>query len=365
MRVKFDKIIFIYQKVVTFPLQYVIISIIKLKSRRIEMKKYAKLFSLVALTLAITLIFSGCGLIDFAASVLKKDNTNSTTNNVIDTVPTGDVVYDNTTPTDSAIIAPPSEVTEATQGTTQTTASSNSATEANKNTNQTTQKPTKLPATTAPAVTEEGITEEELSEMPVKDIMDLLFATEDPNTASKILTTCGFEYDEKQGIFYSQINPWQRMFGFNYIYDMAAPMAGMNYDTERIYFEYDNKDWMIQIWKGQYGITAGGEIGLYNKTDKIMHYDCADDDELIEMAFNFYNHDEFVFSRGPEKHWWLTGFKVFHSGISMAIDMDITLKFPNIEMANAFDRGLKKVVRNTFTDPMTYTRTSLTFKIHW
>ncbi len=146
---------------------------------------------------------------------------------------------------------------------------------------------------------------------------------------------------------------------------MMAPIAGMYYDTKRIQFDYAGKDWMIQIWKGQYGITAGAEIGLYNKTDKIMQYDCASNDELITMSFDFYNQNEYVFSRGPEKHWWLTGFKVFHAGVPMAIDLDIVLEFPDVQMANAFEQGLKEVAKTSFLDPITYTRTAKTFKIHW
>ena len=334
------------------------------------MKKYARIFSFIALVLAITFAFSGCGLVNFAATVLGKNNTDSTTgttSNYLETVPSGDNInYDNLNPTDSAVITPPDSSAPASTAPAGTQAPTSGS--ANKPVN----KPsgsgstTQNSGTTAPSVDKgDEITEEQIGELTVEGLMDLLFATEDPNVAGKILTTCGFEYDEEQAIFYSQINPWQRMFGFNYIYDMAAPLAGMNYATERIFFEYDNKDWMVQIWKGQYGITAGGEIGLYNKTDKIMQYDCAKDDELIEMSFDFYNNGEYVFSRGPEMHWWLTGFKVFHSGISMSIDLDMTLKFPNIQMANAFETGLKKVVRNSFLDPITYSRTSLTFKIHW
>lgn len=340
------------------------------------MKKYTRLFSSLALILALIFIFSGCGIVDYAKSVLKKDDEVPVVS-MENSEPANDDVNNNTVVTDSAVIAPYTEddttapTSSNVQNSAQTTASSKkdgtttasttSVTTADKKpvTNNKTDKPQTTVGTTAP------ITEEEIEQLPVKEIQDMLFATTDPNTAGKILNACGFKYDAKQGIYYSTMEPLQRLFGYNFLYDMAAPRVGMIYSTERIKFQYGGKDWMIQLWKGQYGITAGAEIGLYNKTDKIMHYECASNDELIDMAFDFYNQGEYVFSRGPEKHWWLTGFKIFNSGIGILIDLDITLKFPNVEMANAFETGLKKTAKNALLDPITYTRTARTFKIHW
>ncbi len=311
----------------------------------------------MALIMAITLLFTGCGLGG-------GDNTTTTTQATDNSV-VNDVVPDNMQVTDSVIVTPPSSTNA------QTTASSNTSTTVSGSSSSSSSTSESTEATTSgnsEATTEaaaESTTEIKFDNYTVEGLQDLLFNTEDPNTAGKILEFAGFEYDAEQCIYYSQMEPLQRYFGFNYIYDMMAPIAGMYYDTKRIQFDYAGKDWMIQLWKGQYGITAGAEIGLYNKTDKIMQYDCASNDELITMSFDFYNQNEYVFSRGPEKHWWLTGFKVFHAGVPMAIDLDITLEFPDVQMANAFEQGLKEVAKTSFLDPITYTRTAKTFKIHW
>lgn len=334
------------------------------------MKKYARIFSMLALVLAITFIFSGCGVIDFAKSILIKDEGTTTP----DTTISNDVVYTDDA-TNSAVILPPSDTVSDTQATADTTAGTTAGTTANTTqaptgatTTTTTKAPstTKAPATTkAPSTTQAPVTEEPVEKAPIHQVQDLLFATEDPNKVTEILNTCGFEYDEKQGIYYSSLEPWQKNFGFNVIYDMSAPLTGMYYSTERIYFNYNNKDWMIQIWKGQYGITAGAEIGVYNKTDKIMQYDCASEDEYLEMSFDFYNQDEYVFSRGPEKHWWLTGFKIFNAGVPILIDLDITIKFPTKSMTDAFEEGLKSAAKDNILDPMTYTRGAKSVHIKW
>lgn len=320
------------------------------------MKKHSRIISVMALIMAITLLFTGCG---FGGGDNTTTTTQATDNSVVN-----DVVPDNMQVTDSVIVTPPSSTNA------QTTASSNTSTTAsgssnNSSTNITTEATTNGNSEATTEAAAESTTEIKFDNYTVEGLQDLLFNTEDPNTAGKILEFAGFEYDAEQCIYYSQMEPLQRYFGFNYIYDMMAPIAGMYYDTKRIQFDYAGKDWMIQIWKGQYGITAGAEIGLYNKTDKIMQYDCASNDELITMSFDFYNQNEYVFSRGPEKHWWLTGFKVFHAGVPMAIDLDIVLEFPDVQMANAFEQGLKEVAKTSFLDPITYTRTAKTFKIHW
>ena len=68
-------------------------------------------------------------------------------------------------------------------------------------------------------------------------------------TVGQVILAAGFRYDKEQGIFYSESESWQRNFGFTPIYDAAAAFTGMYYDTMRIKFNHDNRDWMFQIWK--------------------------------------------------------------------------------------------------------------------
>jgi len=323
------------------------------------MKKYARLFSVIALILTITFIFSGCGVIDFAKSILIKEEQTT----VPGTTLPGDIIYTDDS-TNVAVVTPPSDTVSDTQATTGSTTAA--GTTAPATTEGTTAPSTGSNTTTTTAPVKDDIpSADEIKEMPLKDVQDLLFASEDAEKTVAILNACGFEYDEEQGIYYSSVNPWQKGFGFNVIYDMAAPLAGMNYATERIYFNYDDKDWMIQIWKGQYGMTAGAEIGIYNKTDKIMQYDCVSEEEFLEMSFVLYNQGEEMFHRGPEKHWWLTGFKILNVGVPVLLDMEMTITFPTKSMADAFEGGLKKAARDNLIDPMTYKRSIKTVHIYW
>ena len=331
------------------------------------MKKYYRIITVVSSFLVIVCAFSGCGLVDAIKGA-------SQTTEPSQTEPANDnVVYDNNTPLDSVVIAPVEESEGSTanataqNGSTATTASGKNNSQSNSQTN--TKKPQSNSTTNASAtepVTE--ITEEDLKNMSIQEIQDLLFNTTDPNTAGKILEFCGFEYDPEQCIYTSTMYPLQRYFGFNFIYDMVAPRVGMVYSTKRIEFKYGEKQWMIQLWKGQYGITTGAEIGLYNKPlNRPIQYDCAGDDELfVLMSYDLYNGNELLFKRAPERHWWLTGFKLLEVGIAPVLTMDITLTFDTLEMANSFYNSLKKVAASSMSDPIKYKRVSLTtFEIVW
>jgi hypothetical protein len=143
----------------------------------------------------------------------------------------------------------------------------------------------------------------------------------------------GFIYDPSQSIIYSRTDPLQRRFGYAYGYDVAA--IGMNaiLDCEPIFFDYAGKHWMIELWKGQYGLETGCEIGIYNRAigssspaydllDKTvgvragdptqshnLFFDCASDSELLVMSSTLSKSGQLLFRRGPQLHWWLTGFK--------------------------------------------------------
>ena len=73
----------------------------------------------------------------------------------------------------------------------------------------------------------------------------------------------GFAYDLYQDSFYSLMNPWQRKFGYCRLYDEACAPLSMIIDCEPIRFKYKGRKFLIEFWKGQYGMTTGGEVGIY------------------------------------------------------------------------------------------------------
>ena len=161
----------------------------------------------------------------------------------------------------------------------------------------------------------------------------------------------GFLYDKNNDIICSNMYPWQREVGYCKLYDDTAPFINMIIDSEPIYFEYDNRRWLIEIWKGQYGMTTGGEIGIYvSEMDDIdipcifsgTFFKSVSDEELLNMSFNLKMNGEDLFQR-HDYHWWLTGFDVGVFSSPNNLSMEVMLSFPNSNMKNAFLNGLKRI----------------------
>lgn len=152
----------------------------------------------------------------------------------------------------------------------------------------------------------------------------------------------GFEFDLDQDIVISKNDSWQRDIGYQDLYDIKAPFLNMVMDAEPIFFDYNNKHYRIEFWKGQYGITTGAEIGVYvrdfdSKLPK-NHYRCANDNERLAMSFMLFKKC-LLFSR-CDLSWWLTGFDVGRFSKPKDLKLKVCICFPNEEMQVAFVKGL-------------------------
>lgn len=150
------------------------------------------------------------------------------------------------------------------------------------------------------------------------------------------IKAAGYSYDSKQDIFYSNMDPWQRKHGYSRFFDESAAIMGMIVDCEPIRFDYGGKKWLIELWKGQYDMTTGGEIGVYTAkgTDvkvkdvlKAVHYDSASDEDRLPIAFALKKKGKTIFVR-RDIHWWLTGFKLgeYSEPSDLVMNINITLK---------------------------------------
>jgi LPXTG-motif cell wall-anchored protein len=160
----------------------------------------------------------------------------------------------------------------------------------------------------------------------------------------------GFAYEQYQDIFYSLMNPWQRSLGYCRLYDEACAAMSMIIDCEPIPFEYNGRRWLIEFWKGQYGMNTGGEVGIYYTTGPNLNipgifngtfYFCVKDEDCINMSFAFRKKGNLLFTRSGY-HWWLTGFKLGEYSKPSDLSMDIALELYDRRMATAFVNALKK-----------------------
>ncbi len=156
-----------------------------------------------------------------------------------------------------------------------------------------------------------------------------------------VINPFGFQYDMNQDIFFSKRDAWQRDMGYGKIYDENAINTNMVIDCEPIYFTCNNRSYMLEIWKGQYGLSTGAEIGLY-VADEIdlehpqeLFYRCITDEEMLHMSFVLRKKGHVLMLR-DEVHWWLTGFLLGEFSRTDELEMDVTLGFKDTYMRNAF-----------------------------
>lgn len=190
----------------------------------------------------------------------------------------------------------------------------------------------------------------------------------------KLIAFFGYAYDSNQDIFYSTMDSWQRNVGFCHLYDQAGAPLSMIMDCEPVYFEYGGEKWLIEFWKGQYGMVTGGEIGVYTGgiDVKILgiyndtFYNCASDDDLLEMSYTLKKNGNTLFTR-EGKHWWLTGFKLGEFSEPSELSMDISITLKDEIMRDAFLAGFStagysdaeyNVVGNTVSFTFNIPRTS-------
>lgn len=180
------------------------------------------------------------------------------------------------------------------------------------------------------------------------------------------LAGTGFNFSISEMMVYATLNAWMRDFGFCLFYDIAAGSMPLlwNYITRRFKFEYNGLEWMIQIWKGNYLITNGGEVGVYNRTPEKFgsYYDTATDDQLMEMSLQIYHGDELLVNQEPQMHWWINGFQMSDRlYIPESLTMKSSIVMPDEEMLNAFCEAID----NHYRKDVMYTVEGLKVNIVW
>ncbi len=158
----------------------------------------------------------------------------------------------------------------------------------------------------------------------------------------------GFAYYPKQDLFYSIMYGWQRDCGYCELYDEGAPTLSMIIDCEPIRFEYEGKKWLIEFWKGQYGMTTGCEIGIYTTDGPSLNipgffdgtfYYSASIDNFLPLAYELRKNGSLLFTRS-ELHWWLTGFKLGEFSDPSELEMSVEITLKDMDMCNEFINGM-------------------------
>lgn len=160
------------------------------------------------------------------------------------------------------------------------------------------------------------------------------------------LSSTGFAYSLRDDCFYATVDCWQRKSGYCKLYDDSAAAFQMIIDCEPVPFSYAGKDWLIELWKGQYGITTGAEVGFYqkieNESSSGAFYRSVSDKEMLPMMFNLRKNGK-PFLKRSGIHWWLTGFRLGAFSDPEELSLAVKIRFREVGMAQAFIRSLRNL----------------------
>lgn len=161
----------------------------------------------------------------------------------------------------------------------------------------------------------------------------------------------GYNYDADDFIVYAALDCWMRNYGFCVEYDILANLTtAYNFITRRFRFWYGGKEWLIQAWKGNYSVTNGAEVGVYNRHPMRFGtlYDCISDEELMPMSMSLYHGKELIVSVDEQSHWWINAFKMTDELYDpREMTLYFTIEMPDKGMLDAF---CKAIDRNIYGD---------------
>ena len=186
------------------------------------------------------------------------------------------------------------------------------------------------------------------------------------NVGNDGIVGVGFNMNLSEMLVYATINCWMRNFGFCYLYDVLANSMPVffNYITRRFKFEYNDLEYMIQIWKGNYTVSNGGEVGVYcrDKAKFGSYYDCANDEQMLEMSMQILHGDKVLVNKPLQLHWWVNGFNL---GTRMYLPESLTMKFSIVMKDEEMLKAFCEAIDNHYRHDVTYTVDGLTVYAIW
>lgn len=171
----------------------------------------------------------------------------------------------------------------------------------------------------------------------------------------------GYEYESTQDIFMTRQDAPQKLFGYTSVYDHSAPYFNMVYDYETIYFDYNNRTWLVEMWKGQYGINTGCELGIYY-ADVIVppekyattHFQAAHDDDNLLITLKLNRHASAKekcskrFGQIRQRHWWPCIFKMGEFSKPDELFVNTSIRFRDYAMLRSFMKSFTQALPSTF-----------------
>ena len=163
---------------------------------------------------------------------------------------------------------------------------------------------------------------------------------------NSVMAPFGYLYDASQDVISNRCDAWQRNIGYTSLFDRAAVSFHMVFDCLPVYFDYAGRTWLLEFWKGQYGINTGAEIGLYY-SDRILEKDeylrtrfrAVSNADILSFSYVL-SHRDSCYAQMADRTWWLTSFSPGLFANPSQLTLHAAVAFPNYEMLRSFLEGL-------------------------
>lgn len=167
---------------------------------------------------------------------------------------------------------------------------------------------------------------------------------------SKFMNAFDF-YQDSKGIYHTSQNCWQKLGGYNDLYDFffdaATEMKAIKFNLPTNTRRYNlNKTYVLWAWKGDYfNLGAGGELGIYSNYINI-HSLAETKNPIYSKLKVFYKGKKIIEYNPRYLCWWITGFNPKIQNIKTANDLSLkcTADFSNVskDLRKAFYKKAKK-----------------------
>lgn len=187
-----------------------------------------------------------------------------------------------------------------------------------------------------------GDTDEEKKELPIVSLNEIkkFIATDLEHNA--------LFYNEQYDYFSNYEDCPKKKFGACLLYDESAAPLGVIADFENVYFDYNHKHWLIQLQKGQYGLSCGSEIGIYQTSKEPMFingyfhgsfYQSNSKEEELIISYTLLKKND-VFLTRKSNAWCVNSFRLGTFSEPADLVMHIRITFPTFGFCESFYHAL-------------------------
>ena len=140
-------------------------------------------------------------------------------------------------------------------------------------------------------------------------------------------------------------------------FEIGVGVTGHTVNHKEFYFTYENKEYVIWMWKGDYiNLGSGAEVGIYKESIIPGHYLTSKENSMpMSLKLQEFDTGKVLFDYHPsQKQWWINGFdpsnqNAYESNLVLTVTIDFS---NNPDMYRAFKGEMENRAEKWVFDDM-------------